>query len=267
MPEKPATVDFLETGSGKLVVLVHSAVSGARQWRRMMTALDDRYHLVAVNLFGYGDTPKWHGKRSQTLEDHARLIETVLPDDDGKIALVGHSLGGAIVMKAASRLGARVDKLVLIEPNPFYLLDMYGRDDAFAETMELCNQVKQCGASDDWATGAEYFADYWVGPGHWESMPEDRQSSFIEGLRQNFHEWDAVMDERTSLDSWRETLPERTLVVSARGTARPIVEIVELMREHCSGWEYRELAQGGHMAPLTHPELVTPIVAEFLDRG
>jgi len=30
--------DFLEAGSGPVVMLVHSSVSGARQWRRLMTS-------------------------------------------------------------------------------------------------------------------------------------------------------------------------------------------------------------------------------------
>jgi hypothetical protein len=34
--------DFVETGQGPLVVLVHSSVAGARQWRRLMTDLDQR---------------------------------------------------------------------------------------------------------------------------------------------------------------------------------------------------------------------------------
>ena len=41
--------DFLEAGtSGPLVVLVHSGVSGARQWRRLMDDLKDRYRVRAV---------------------------------------------------------------------------------------------------------------------------------------------------------------------------------------------------------------------------
>jgi hypothetical protein len=41
-------VDFLEAvSSGPLVILVHSSVSGARQWRR----LKDPFGVRAVNLF------------------------------------------------------------------------------------------------------------------------------------------------------------------------------------------------------------------------
>ena len=60
--ESPISVDYLEAGSsGPLVVLVHSSVSGARQWRRLMENLEGDFRVRALNLFGYGDTPPWAG--------------------------------------------------------------------------------------------------------------------------------------------------------------------------------------------------------------
>jgi hypothetical protein len=35
--------DFLEAGSGPVVMLVHSSVSGARMWRRLMGDLKDHF--------------------------------------------------------------------------------------------------------------------------------------------------------------------------------------------------------------------------------
>jgi pimeloyl-ACP methyl ester carboxylesterase len=48
----PNNVDFVEAGSaGPVAVLVHSSVSGARQWRRLMDDLKDRFRVRAVGLF------------------------------------------------------------------------------------------------------------------------------------------------------------------------------------------------------------------------
>jgi pimeloyl-ACP methyl ester carboxylesterase len=131
-------VDFVEAGSvGPVVMLVHSSVSGARQWRRLMEDLRDRFRVRAVNLFGYGKTPPWPAEAAQSLDDQARLVEAALPANAGEIYLVGHSFGGSVAMKAAARLAGRVARLVLLETNPFYLLAQSGRIDAFAEAMEL----------------------------------------------------------------------------------------------------------------------------------
>jgi pimeloyl-ACP methyl ester carboxylesterase len=136
-------VDFLEAGSGPAVMLVHSSVSGARQWRRLMDDLKSDHHVRAVNLFGYGKTPPWSNESPQSLDDQARLVEAALPPNADAVRLVGHSFGGSVAMKLAARLSCRVTKLVLLEANPFYLLKQAGRAEAFAEAMALRDCVKK----------------------------------------------------------------------------------------------------------------------------
>jgi pimeloyl-ACP methyl ester carboxylesterase len=115
----PIEVDYIEAGSaGPAVMLVHSSVAGARQWRRLMEDLKDGFRVLAVSLFGYGKTPAWPGGANQSLDDQARLVEAALPADAEEVYLVGHSLGGSVAMKVAARLQGRVTKLVLLEPNP-----------------------------------------------------------------------------------------------------------------------------------------------------
>jgi pimeloyl-ACP methyl ester carboxylesterase len=97
-------------------------------------------------------------------------------------------------------------------------------------------------------------------------MPESRRAAFVASLPPNFHEWDAVMGEETPIDRWRD-LSARTLVVSDAATRPPIREIVELFAKACPHWSFHTLAEGGHMAPLTRPDLVNPVVRAFLDAG
>jgi pimeloyl-ACP methyl ester carboxylesterase len=163
-------VDTVEAGAGPVVVLVHSSVAGARQWRRLMGELEDRYHLIAVNLYGYGRTPAWTAERKQTLADQAALVQAALPEH-GPVRLIGHSFGGAVAMKAAAALGPRVRQLILFEPNPFRLLAQGGRAEAFAEIAGLRDVVTRAAAAGDWTTAGRRFADYWGGAGTWDAMP------------------------------------------------------------------------------------------------
>lgn len=261
----PIKVDFLEAGSsGPVVMLVHSSVSGARQWRRLMDDLKDRFRVRAVNLFGYGKTPPWSAETTQSLDDQARLVEAALPANADAIYLVGHSFGGSVAMKAAARLAGRVTKLVLLETNPFYLLAQSGRVEAFAEAMDLRNCIKKFGSLGECATAAEKFADYWGGAGTWRDMPSDRRIAFAEALKSNFFEWDAVMNETTSAEQWATLLPKATLLVCDPNTVLPIREIATVLRRSCPEWAYTEVAGGGHMAPLTRPDLINPVVSSFL---
>jgi pimeloyl-ACP methyl ester carboxylesterase len=219
-------VDYLEAGSsGPVVVLAHSSVSGARQWRRLMDDLKEKFRVRAVNLFGYGKTPAWGAETIQTLDDQARLIEAVMHANAEEVYLVGHSFGGSVAMKAAARLRGRVTKLVLLETNPFYLLAQSGRVDAFSEAMELRNNIKKFGALGEWQIAAEKFADYWSGAGTWDAMSLDRRATFTEALKPNFYEWDAVMNETTPVEEWASLLPRATCLVYDPDTVLPIREM------------------------------------------
>src|ERR1700689_1712575 len=110
-------VDFIEAGSGPLVVLLHSSVAGARQWRRLIDDLKPDFQVRAVNLIGYGKTPPWRSATPQSLDDQADLVEAALPANAGAFSLVGHSFGGAVAMKLAARLRGRVTRLALLEHN------------------------------------------------------------------------------------------------------------------------------------------------------
>jgi len=257
-------IDYTDDGQGPVVLLIHSSVSANQQWRALTDALKDRYRVLAINLFGYGETTPWPGTSPQSLYAQAQLVLALSEEVAGPIHLVGHSFGGSVALKAAMLLGPQVGRLILLEPNPFYLLKQNGRTRAFLESRGLRDHVKCFGSLEDWPRVAERFADYWLGDGAWSAMPDKRRAAFVEALPPNFYEWDAVMDEETTVEEWK-CLTARTLVVSDQATRIPIREIVDIFAEACPHWSFHSVAEGGHMAPLTHPDLVNPVVREFLD--
>ena len=264
LTKNAVTIDYTDSGQGPPVVLIHSSVSANRQWRALTEALEDRYRVLAINLFGYGQTTAWIGPEKQSLYAQARLVTALCEGLKSPIHLVGHSFGGTVALKSAALLGTRVAKLTLLEPNPFPLLVHAGRMEAFAEISALEAHVRQHAAAGDWAGASSRFADYWLGDGTWGEMPEKRRSLFMKSLPPLLHELDAVLDEDTTVLEWR-ALTGRTLLVSDTGTRRSIRELVEVFAEACPHWTLRSISGGGHMAPLTHPEIVNPIIREFLD--
>ncbi len=258
-------VDFVEAGtSGPFVLLIHSGGSGARMWRRLIEDCQDRFRLRAVNLYGYGKTPPWSASAPQSLDDQASLVEEAIPAGEGEVLLVGHSLGGAIAMKTAARLGARARKLVLIEANPFHLLREAGRHEAFAEAAALRDCIKAAAASGEWDEAAKTFAVYWGGPATWDAMSPDRRAAFALALRPNVFEWDAVMNDRTPLDEWAAKLPRATLLIYDPDTVALIREISALLIGASPHWTHATTHGLGHMTLLTRPDVVNPIVRGFL---
>lgn len=259
-------IDHTDDGQGQPVVLIHSSVSANRQWRALTEALKDRYRILAINLFGYGETTPWPGTSLQSLYAQAQLVLALCEEFGMPLHLVGHSFGGSVALKSAMLLGPRVGSLILLEPNPFYLLKQNGRTQAFLEARGLRDHVKYFGSLGDWPKVAERFADYWLGDGAWSAMPEKRRAAFAESLPPNFHEWDAAMGEETTLEECK-ALTARTLVVSDAATRLPIREIVDIFAKACPHWSFHTIPEGGHMAPLTRPELINPVIREFLDAG
>lgn len=257
-------IDYLEEGAGETVVLVHSSVSGNRQWLTLIDDLKDRYRVIAPNLFGYGETTPWQGTRQQTLADQAELILALCAEVNGPVHLVGHSFGGAVAIMTASLLGHRVGRLVLFEPVLFYLLAQNGRTEAFLEAKSLADHVCHFGAAGDWTTASSRFADYWLGDGAWAAMPEKRRAAFAAALPSAVYEFDAGLGESSTIDLC-QSLKARTMVMHDTDSRRTVTEIVEILESACPHWTFPQITGGGHMAPLTHPELVNAIVREFIE--
>lgn len=257
-------LDYLDAGSGPLVLLVHSAASNKRQWRQLVSDYQHRYRFLAINLFGYGKTSPWPGHKLQTMADQVGLVTDLCAHFDEPLSLVGHSFGGAVAAATAAELTGQIAALVLLEANPFPLLASGKRPEAYGEILELRDFIKQHGETGAWERVAERFVDYWLGAGAWTSLPVDRQQAFMAALPNNFHEWDAIMSMDVAPALW-QGIQAPTLLVRAKETTRSIEGIYELLREQCPHWLYQEVPGGGHMAPVTRPDLVNPLIVDFLD--
>jgi pimeloyl-ACP methyl ester carboxylesterase len=175
----------------------------------------DRYRVLAINLFGYGETTPWPSTSPQSLYAQAQLVLALCEEIGTPIHLAGHSFGGSVALKAARLLGSSAASLILLEP-PLYLLKQNGRVEVYLKSRSLRDLVKCFGSLGDWAIVAERFADCWLGDGSWNAMPEKRRAAFAEALPPNFHEWDAVMEEETTMSLWlmcRKAVINRQLFV------------------------------------------------------
>jgi pimeloyl-ACP methyl ester carboxylesterase len=72
------------------------------------------------------------------------------------------------------------------------------------------------------------------------------------------------MNETTSAEQWATQLPPTTLLIYDPDTVLPIREIAAILRQSCPTWTFREVPGAGHMAPLTRPNLINPLVSSFL---
>ena len=112
-------IDYTEDGVGQTIILIHGSMSNNKQWRLLVNSLRDCFHVLAINLFGYGQTSSWTGNSNQTLYDQAKLVIELCSLYKYPISIVGHSFGGSVGIKLAANLRDKFLTMYLLEPNPF----------------------------------------------------------------------------------------------------------------------------------------------------
>jgi pimeloyl-ACP methyl ester carboxylesterase len=105
-------------GPGPVVLLHHGTGFCAGVWRRVAERLASRFHVVAFDARGHGESSKpAAGYRWDTFSEDLRALGAWMKPRRGPIALgVGHSFGGAVMMHAAQKEPGLFGALALIEP-------------------------------------------------------------------------------------------------------------------------------------------------------
>lgn len=104
--------------SDRVVVCVHGWACSSYTFRRLLPELGVRgYRAIALDLPGHGLSDKPEGGSYYTLDALAGVVLAVM-DTLGveRARLAGHSMGGAIVARAAVLAPGRVESLVLMAP-------------------------------------------------------------------------------------------------------------------------------------------------------
>ena len=118
--EKVATIDgeriaYEVQGTGDLaIVLVHGWSCDRSYFQRQLETFSDRYTVVTLDLAGHGESTL--GRENYTIalfgEDVAAVVRKL---DLKRVVLVGHSMGGDVVVAAARLLKGRVVGLIWLD--------------------------------------------------------------------------------------------------------------------------------------------------------
>jgi lipase len=93
------------------VVCLHGVTSHARHFEQLALRLQDRFHVVALDLRGHGDSPwepPWH------LEQH--VDDALQSAPQARSTWLGHSFGARVAFEVAAARPEHVERLVLLDP-------------------------------------------------------------------------------------------------------------------------------------------------------
>lgn len=258
---------FREAGAGPGVVCLHANASTSGQWRDLVGLLSPRFHVLAPDSYGAGRSPEWPSDRVIRLVDEAALLETVFAKAGSPFALVGHSYGAAIALVAALGDPGRVRALALYEPTLFSLID--GESPPPNDADGIRHTVAEASAAldgGDTDAAARLFIDYWMEPGSWKRMPDDRRAPIAASIV-NVRRWaHALLTEPAPLSTFR-SLDVPVLLMTGGRTTASARGVTRLLASALPRVEVVEFDELGHMGPITHPEPVNRAIARFLDRA
>ena len=108
-------IHFDVQGQGEpTLVLVHGWALDHRLWDEHAPRLSRRHRVVTLDLPGHGESGKQRARWTMAAfgEDVTAVVEAVGAKD---VVLVGHSMGGLVVLEAARRMRDRVKGIVLVD--------------------------------------------------------------------------------------------------------------------------------------------------------
>ncbi len=108
------------SGKGKqTIVLLHGYLASSQYFKHIRKRLEQRYHVVALDLLGFGRSPK--PRIDYTYDDHIAAVRYTLDQLGVKrpYILLGHSMGALIALRYATLYGNAISKLLLFNPPLF----------------------------------------------------------------------------------------------------------------------------------------------------
>ncbi|MCL2429441.1 MAG: alpha/beta fold hydrolase [Alphaproteobacteria bacterium] len=105
-----------EAGVGTPVALLHGLFGAGQNFGTVQRRLSARFRVIALDLRNHGSSP--HDPSMSYPEMAGDVIETLHALDALPAALIGHSMGGKVAMRAALDAPARVSRLVVADIAP-----------------------------------------------------------------------------------------------------------------------------------------------------
>jgi pimeloyl-ACP methyl ester carboxylesterase len=106
---------FLDEGKGDpALVFVHGLSINKSYWREQTEKFSKSYRVITMDLAGHGESGNTRENYSVEAygEDVAAVVNSVNPE---KVILIGHSMGGAIIIEAAELLKGKVIGLIGVD--------------------------------------------------------------------------------------------------------------------------------------------------------
>ncbi|SEM20350.1 alpha/beta fold hydrolase [Halomonas caseinilytica] len=255
----PVALNHIDTGGeGVPLVVVHGLLGSADNWRSHIKKWRESRRVIAVDLRNHGRSPHVEGMGYEAMaEDLLALLDRL---DVQKAHLLGHSMGGKVVISVARLAPSRVASLIVADIAP----RAYGHDhdSIFAGLRRLERGAPTTRGEAD-ALLAEHVDERPTRLFLATNLERDEQAGGLRlriGLDEIEGDYDAIMAEPAGEGAF--TGP--TLVVRGSRSRYVTDEMLPALREVLPEAELVTL-EAGHWLHAEQPEAFQAAVNRFLD--
>jgi len=261
---------YWQAGFGPGILFAHCSSGNHKEWIKIANNLSPNYHVIAPDLIGYGQSTPWPSHPPKHPASDLDVIEELIKHYDGPVHLVAHSYGAAACLEAARRdseTGAnKVKSLFVIEPVTFHLLKTESCAKEWNQITRLANRVIGGVKKGNYATAANSFMGFWLGPIKWRLAPKRFRQSVIQTIHKVAHEFSIIDNYHFTADAYSNISCPVTIISGAR-TKKPALAITEILTRHITNSQHHIIPGAGHMSPFTHSKEVKQLLDEHLARN
>lgn len=255
-------INFVESGLGAPVILIHGMAASLHDWKSMLPALDQAgFHGYALDLPGHGDSGKPEDSRYYHTQAVYQQMEAWIAELklNQPAYLVGHSLGGYLGLEFARRNPQLVRGMVLISP-------LYSPN-------QLTPLMRRLNWKPDWSERIWSMIPEWLvnismqlDPTHTTRLPDEARhqiaADFKRSAPQIVHTIDGIMDLTPQL---ADIAAPCLVIWGARDITLNPVYYPRLVAglPNAQGFD---LPGCGHQPHIEQTQTVNFLVAKFFDR-
>ena len=247
-------IGFYRLGEGPPILFIHGAIATHTDWMRVARLLSHSFMCFLMDRRGRGKSAP--GNSPYSIECECEDIAALAAVAGSGLSLVGHSYGAVCALEAGLRIP--IQRIVAYEP-PLAVSHPFS-----GEAIELYGAAIEHGDFDSAIEiGLARFSQ--LSPEAIAKIRASRAWPRMSALAPTwFREIEVINALGLGVERYRALAPPALLLVGSESPQHPMQDAIRALVQTLPNARVETLQGQGHVAMRTAPELVAPLIADFL---